>query len=334
MSSSVLRVNDFADKSEATRVYFKKVGEKKSDGFAVVCQGEVYVIDAGRGKDGEMLRILLEIREEWRKRAALADTAEAKLDVHVIISHLHPDHVAAFPIIFADGRIRVRSVLLPERSHLADEAEGALPDLIRFENRIDALMDQLRENGHPVKKPRRIPFGEKVHLPIPNGNAYLDLYPAHLDWSETRESESEGMLFLKKYASPTYADNPELGYANGIMNGNSLWVKLTSGNQVVLITGDQRDSDEMLGAMIRHYGREEFLCDVMKLPHHGEKNYPRELLEYTRPNVMIFTAADGDETPETKALCARIGRSFFLCDGTLKITLEEGGIRTEGILPR
>lgn len=336
-NKSYLCVNDFAPKNDKLSLYFKKVGEKKSDGFAVIVNGEVYVIDAGRGKDEEMLNFLLSLREKWlagQTDPAFSESSPAKLEIHIIVSHPHPDHVAALPLIFSDPRFCILSVHAPERAYRSKNVDGALAPLVNFENRMDTLLEYLHAYSHTAREIHSLPYGIALTIPLKNSDTVLDLYPSPFDWSEDRPSDSEGFRFLLKYSSPTYQDNPELGYANGILNGNSLWVKITKGNQSALITGDQRASEEMLDSMIRYYGEENFRCDILKLPHHGEKNYPPYLLEVSSPKIMIFTASEGYQTPETVALCKEYGDAYHLCDGNLVLTLDGKNISAEGISPR
>ena len=99
-------------------------------------------------------------------------------------------------------------------------------------------------------------------------------------------------------------------------------MKIEKGSQAVLITGDQRASDEMLGRMIRHHGEEHFRCDVLKIPHHGEKNYPPYLVEIAKPKVSVFTVDRRRATPETVALCETLGDVRYLGDGNLVLTFD------------
>lgn len=337
MSKPYIRVNNFAPRDGKTTLFCKKVGSKKSDGFAIIENDKVYVIDAGRGDDREMPRFLLELRAKWlanQEDATLIDDENARLEIHIIVSHPHPDHIAAFKRIFPDFRFAILSILAPVRAHLSLNVPGALEKLTIFEDRLELYEKMLPVYLHPCTAITRLPYGEKYTLPIPHSKTLLEIYPSQFDWSEDRDSESEGIRFLRKYLSPTYKDDPEHGYSNGAANGNSLWVKITKGNSVALITGDQRASDEMLGSMIRYYGEEEFRCDVLKLPHHGEKNHPPYLISVSKPSFTIFTCAEGYDTPETQDLCEKISDVYYLRDGNLFFELSEDKIIPYGISPR
>ena len=50
-------VNALAQKDERMTVFFKGVVGKKSDGFAVVNDGKVFVIDIGKEGDTEYIKI-------------------------------------------------------------------------------------------------------------------------------------------------------------------------------------------------------------------------------------------------------------------------------------
>lgn len=330
-------VNEHAPADENMYLYFKKVGIKKSDGFALIEGREVYVIDGGQSNDEGMLNFLISLREKWllnRPDSAGLEDEPAKLEIHMIISHSHSDHIGILPAIMSDSRFCVLSIYAPERSYRSKDVADALPSLVAEENKMDILLEHLHTYGHVADEICRLPYGRKHAIFLENSDTVLELYSAPFDWSEDRASELEGFGLISKYTSPTYKDNPERGYTNGILNGNSLWVKITKGKHVVLITGDQRDSDEMLGSMIRYYGEENFCCDILKLPHHGEKNYCPYLLEVSKPKITVFTAADGHQTRETQVLCERLGDVFCLCDGNLLFILNDAGITSEGILPR
>ena len=337
MNKNYISVNDFAPKDGKTTLFCKKVGDKKSDGFALVENGLVYVIDAGRGDDKEMHEFLLDLRAKWlanQSDTSLLERDDARLEIHLIVSHPHPDHIAAFKYILPDFRLCILSILAPVRAHLSLDVPGALEKLTAFEDRLALYEQMLPVYLHPCRAITRLPYGEKFTLPLPDSKTVMELYPAQFDWSEDRPSESEGIRFLKKYQSPTYKDDPEHGYSNGVANGNSLWVKITKGEKVALITGDQRASDEMLGSMIRHYGEEEFRCEILKLPHHGEKNFSPYLMSVAKPRISIFTCAEGYDTPEAQDACEKLGDVYYLRDGNLFFDLEENAIHPYGISPR
>lgn len=333
MEKAYLAVNEFAPRDGKLCVYFKKTKPcKKSDGFAAILDGEVYLIDVGGRKDEEMLRFLTSLWEAWLKNAPnTVEKDAARLEVNVIISHSHPDHLGGIHFILDDPRFTVKSFFAPCRSVASVISPDAIPTLTEEEDKLDGWVRRLQEEGLSPESIVRIPYGCTRVIPFHGEDARLTVYATPFDWSEDRPSESEGIRFLKKYTSPTYISCPEKGWANGVLNGNSLWVKIVKGDQAVLITGDQRDSDEMLGAMIRFYGMEAFRCDVMKLCHHGEKNFAPHFIEQSGAKIFIFTVSREIMTPETAELCGKIGKWYSLGDGNLVLTLDGAGGITETV---
>lgn len=330
------RVNDLSPQDDKLSVFFKKVGEKKSDGFALIENGEIFIIDSGLKDDDGLLEYLLSLREKWLSETPdLVENQNARLEINIIVSHPHPDHIGAMPKILCDPRFCVLSLYAPTRSYRSTDVPEALAYLVKFEDALEAFPAHLEAYGHTAREIHRLPFGRTLSFPFGSCGTRISVYPSPYDWSEDRPSESEGFRFLLQFRSPTYQNDPEHGYSNGILNGNSLWVKVTKGNQAVLITGDQRASDEMLGAMIRYYGEAEFDSDILKITHHGEGNYCPQLLSAANPKITIFTAAHGKSTPETEELCKQRGADrYYLCDGNLLFTLDGNSITSEGIQSR
>ena len=253
----------------------------------------------------------------------------------LIVSHAHSDHMAALPLLLDDGRFCVTEIYAPARSFLGSNVESAIPSLVEHEDKLETLCQGLAERGHTAKGITRLAYGKPITLKMGSEDAILKIYPSHIDWSEDRPTEREGIRFILANNSENYKDNPQVGYTNGILNGNSLWVKVTKGERSVLITGDQRDSDEMLGSMIRYYGKGELACDVLKLTHHGEENYPPYLLEVARPSITVFTTSHEKAKRETVELCEEMGLvNYYACDGDLFIHTNGKEIRVTGIDPR
>ena len=328
-------VNHLAPRDDEITVFFKKVTGSKSDGFAVVDNGKVFVIDVGKSGDTELINFLIDLRSKWLGEKILPDGQTAKLELTLFVSHAHPDHIGALPILLDDERFCVTEIYAPVRAYLSFDVPGALPILVESENKFESICRDISLKGHTAKGITRIPYGKVVSIQSGDADTGIKIYPSHIDWSGDYPSDKEGFKFIRSYESPTYKNCPEKGYANGILNGNSFWVKVSKGNHSVLITGDQRASDEMLGAMIRYYGKNEFDCDVLKLPHHGEKNYSPYLLDVAKPQFVVFTASSEKATPETVELCEKMGcTNYYICDGNLFFTVNQKEITAHGISPR
>lgn len=333
-------VNNLAPRDEEwTTVFFKKVIGSKSDGFAVVDNGKIFVIDIGKAddksEDVELIKYLLSLRERWIGENPLPDDKPAKLELTVIISHAHSDHMGALPLLVNDERFCITDIYAPKRSCLSLDVSGALPPLVESENRLERVCEDLSKKGHTAKGITRIPYGDVYSIPSGSDDLILKIYPSHIDWSEDRPSDKEGFRFILTNNSDTYKNIPIKGYSNGILNGNSLWVKVIKGERSVLITGDQRDSDEMLGSMIRYYGENEFECDVLKIPHHGEKNYSPYLLSVAKPQYTVFTVSYQKATRDTVKLCEQMGCvNYYTADGDLFFYVSAKEVRACGIAPR
>ena len=329
MEHTAFSANDFAPQDGKLSVYFKKFVEKKSDGFAAVFDGDIYIIDVGGTKDGGMLRFLTELREKWLANAPKeVDTENARLEVHIIISHPHPDHVGALPFILSDPRICVIELIAPKRTYRSLPGPNFLSNLAVFEERLYGPLSLLSEYHHKTMEVKNLPYGKIFSIRPEKADVKLDIYPSPLDWCENPDTYRY-LLETSAKNNAFYREHPEIGCANGTLNGNSLWVKIQKGNQIVLITGDQKADDAMLGNMIRFYGEEHFRCDVLKLPHHGEKNYPPYLIEVASPVITVFTVSREIATPETKALCEEVSTPYFLGDGNLILTLDGKTIEAE-----
>lgn len=329
-SKPYFSVNTLAPRDEEwTTVVFKKLMGSKSDGFVVLDKGKVFVIDIGKREDVTLIHFLAALREKWLGERHLENGNVAKLELTLIVSHSHSDHIGALPYLINDERFCITDIYAPQRPYLSLDVAGALPLLAESEDRMESLCTELLQKGHTAKGITRIPYGKAYTIPSESTDCALTIYPAHIDWSEDRPCEQEGFRFLLAHNPATYQDNPTLGYTNGILNGNSLWVKVIKGERSVLITGDQRDSDEMLGAMIRHYGEREFACDVLKIPHHGHKNYSPYLLRVANPQYAVFTGSRERITPETVKLCEEKGcANYDTEDGNLFFYMSAKEIHT------
>ncbi len=335
MNKNYFPVNSLAPKGEDTTVFVKKVIGAKSDGFAVVDNGKIFVIDIGKADDVALIDYLLALREKWLDKKPVPNGIPARLELTLIVSHPHPDHIAALPLLLDDERFCVTEIYAPTRSCITLDPSKAPPSLVKYENRLEAACELLAPKGHTAEGITRVPFGSVYPVEAGSSDTVLEIYPSHIDWSEDLPSDKEGYRYILANNPESYKDMAEKGYSNGVLNGNSLWVKVTKGKCSVLITGDQRDRDEMLGAMIRHYGEEAFDCDVLKIPHHGEGNYSPHLIGAAKPKFTVFTTSVQTAMPDTVKLCEKMGCiNYYTGDGNLFFCIDGKGIKAYGIDPR
>ena len=98
--SEIISVNSFVKGAPEMRVVFlERLSTKKSDAFYIMCTDEngmeLYLVDGGLAT-GKCMMELNNLRKEILKQAGLESenkNKNYKLDVHLLISHFHSDHV-------------------------------------------------------------------------------------------------------------------------------------------------------------------------------------------------------------------------------------------------
>ena len=150
-------VNTLAPKDDKVTVYFKRVGEKKSDGFAVIENGSILVIDVGMENDNALVNYLLDLRKSWLDGYSGTDDLPKRLEIAVVVSHAHPDHMASLPLLLEDPRFCVTALYAPNRAYLSGDVENALPPLVKYESKLAAMCDHLDSLDHVAKEITRIP---------------------------------------------------------------------------------------------------------------------------------------------------------------------------------
>ncbi len=326
-------INDFAPFDDSMTVFLKKAPGHKSDGFAVIINGEIYVIDSGTDDDTGIIEYLLALREKWLENCP--DGYEnAKLCIHLIISHTHNDHVNAQFALIKNKHFDVISAVAPTRAYLSTDVPGANEYMVKSENKLDQMERLLCEYGHSTKAVMHIPFAQKQIINIKNSDAIIEIFPSPFDWSVTYPSEDMGFKHILK--DNAGRQNFDFSNHNAVLNANSLWTKFTYKGRVVLFTGDQRDTKEVLNRMIDFYGKEQFECDVLKYIHHGEQRYNPYLVEATRPKIIVFSGGALEDliNPKAKEQCINAGDLYILGDGSLTLTITEDSIIPSGISPR
>lgn len=245
--------------------------ENKSDGFLLLDQGEkgvqVFLVDGGLAT-GESLKALLNLREKILRENGLADKVSSpkyKLEITLLVSHFHIDHVNEV----------IHSVLPCRRFLRVKAAYFGAPSVFAHDTNHYALFDGdlshrpnlLRTAAcyQPLMEKHMIGFGETALLPLQSGQMQFFMSPR--DWGEPWAID----FLAERY----YDSDPAKIYesiAVGVVNANSLWMRASAFGHSVLLTGDvtKRNSayTEAMDDMIAAHG-EALRSDIVKMPHHG-----------------------------------------------------------------
>ncbi len=309
----MIRVNDFPPSSRTMTLFFKQVTTKKSDGAVAVCGQNVLVIDSGTEDDCGVLNYLLHLRETWLcEHTDFIEAEQAKLAVRLFITHAHADHIPAVFHLVRHPFFRIEAVYAPPRAALADIGSNEI--LTQSENQFILLQDELHRYGHESAQVRHLAFGEHRTISL-DADCKMELFASPFDWSS-----GEGYdLVIKenvRFANPVAAE------CNGVLNNNSIWMKLTSNGQSFLHTGDQRDNELAVDHMMQFHGTDNFKCDVLKYIHHGEGRYSQYLSDVTRPAVTIFTGLEKHIRPEALAAAKHYGTACCADGGDVILRLD------------
>lgn len=295
-----VRVNDFASTENMT-LFFKQVIENKSDGFVAIAGQTVFVIDSGRFEDKGVLEYLLKLRESWLSQYPhLLGEKQAKLAVQLFITHAHDDHLPALFHLVHHPFFRIEKIYAPPRAALADTDEN--PILSQCENRFVTLWEELQIYGHTGAEMVHLSFGEH-RLVSWDKTCQMEIFAPPFDWSFRERRD----LIWKE--NQRFEDKIQYE-CNGILNNNSIWMKLTFNSQSVLFTGDQRDNALALDYMIQFHGADKFKCDVLKYIHHGGKRYSKYLFEIAQPLITVFTDVENNIFPEALEDANHYGKGY------------------------
>lgn len=306
-------VNDFAPSTGKMTLFFKQVTGKKSDGFAAIVGQTVFVIDSGRIEDQGVLEYMLSLRKAWLSdHPELLEDERAKLVIQLVITHAHSDHMPAVFHLVRHPYFRIEKVYAPPRAALADTDEN--PRLTQNENRFVALWEELQSNGHVNAEIIHLSFGD--HQTISWGdNCLMELFAPPFDWSF---GEARALIWKE---NEKFED--KLTYeSNGILNNNSIWMKLTFNGQSVLFTGDQRDNTLAVDNMMQFHGLDNFKCDVLKYIHHGGRRYSKFLTDVTQSAVTVFTDVEKNIFPEALEAANHYGKGYSTEGGNLILELD------------
>lgn len=252
-------------------VFIKRRNVDKSDAFYLMNTDEagfeLFLIDGGTNT-GRCTEELLMLRKEILARAGLEaqeDNERYKLELTLLISHFHADHVKElFSNLLVNKYIAIKAAYYPVATALPQDGTYKNNNNGEFKWRpkvISAL-----NTYHKAAPQIEVPYGQTIDLETRIG--HIRLYGASEDWGTQENIKRCGELY---YPTPTemYED-----ISTAVLNSNSTWVRAEFGGHSVLFTGDtmkkvESADDEGLERMIAYYG-EELRSNIVKFPHHGQ----------------------------------------------------------------
>lgn len=295
-------VNALARGEKALTVRFPAHRDNKSDGFLLLDQGDkgldVFLADGGLAT-GESLQALLSLRERILTENGLAAQVKSpryKLEITLLISHFHIDHVNALiqQVLPCRKFIRIKAAYYPQISAYAKDKNHLLAHDGDVSHRANFL--RVAACYQPLMEKREIPFAQTLCLPLQNGE--LQFFAQPKDWGE-----AEGVQFFKDHY---HKNDPQKAFDSlsvAVVNANSLWMRAQAYGKSVLLTGDTTKKfaqyEEALDVMIARYG-DMLRSDIVKMPHHGFKRNKavplvvQHLLRRSADECVVLTALEGN----------------------------------------
>lgn len=270
--SGMISVNSLVTGAPEMRcVFLERLSTKKSDAFYVTTTDEngmeLYLIDGGLAT-GKALLELLNLRKEILTKAGLQSEHKNdsyKLDVTLLISHFHSDHVRELSSgLIASRYLRINAVYMPAATALDQSGvyeNGNNSDLDNRPSVLSAL-----EKYQPQAETHVVEFGDVRAVPLNVGE--LTLYASPVDWGTSEYAEKVGKLYYAGNAAKRRTDTPV-----AVLNANCLWMRFSFAGHSILFTGDvmkklETGNAEALDLFVQEYG-EALRSDVVKFPHHG-----------------------------------------------------------------
>ena len=305
-ADSSIPVNQLVTGENEMRVVFlKRIDKNKSDAFYILNttpQGlEVFLIDGGRSNK-HCRDELLDLRADILTRAGLAEEINKSghvLEIKVILSHFHGDHVNELldNIAKISPRIRLTGLYFPAATALTRDGtynNDANDDLLK-RYKVLTTVNTFHRKYCPQYE---VPFGETMDVPSLLGN--IRLYASPVDWGA-----GEYVKWMEDYHFAAKPQNIHSGMATEVINGNCLWMRVEYAGHSVLFTGDtnkkfENRDDEALDLFIARYG-EELRSDIVKFPHHGRgrdaacKPCKAHLMTSDPLAACILSGVDGPE---------------------------------------
>lgn len=301
----------------------------QSDGFSLL-------LDGGSAMAGEFEHFPHRIRAaEYLKQAGLSN-----IDL-LILSHIHEDHVCGLEAVlnqFSVGEIRLPydPALFSEARALAPNA-SAPPSVHLFAAAFRATMRILESAKLQAIPVEVLQIGDRLSLP--SGIELAVLAPS------TAVRQDFERLLAKSFAAHDPTD--ALLELDRTANDSSLLLKLCTGNAELLLAADNCPDK---------WNLEDFSTlknvNVLKLPHHGQKDSVCEEIISKIPLTHVITTASSDRryhsaNPEVYNTLLRLNPQMTLLftderdylpyfknpDGAraIKLVIDSRGIHTEFI---
>ena len=289
-------LNNIMEKDGVLTVYNSPAcAAAHQDGFVFIYNGEIYLIDGGMTDTSasSTYSYLLKLRDSVIAGTDIATASDMKLQLNLIISHFHYDHVQALAEqIIPDGKFEIANIYYTKPSVYAlggdsDERAGVL------------------DAANTAKSVRHeLDFGKTEEFSV--GELSFKLYAPSEDWGKDSASKIRSIYYPSKGADYACSDAVE--------NSNSMWTRVSFGGKTMLFTGDvtkkmhesyeKIDGYDDIGgepfdAMISYYGKSEFDIDIVKFPHHGSDRTAamHAVQEVMTPDVIIFTSLYNEYRP-------------------------------------
>ena len=277
----IISVNSLVKgKKEMRVVFLERLSTKKSDAFYIACTDEngmeLYLVDGGLAT-GKCMMELNNLRKEILKNAGLESESKNKnykLDVHLLISHFHSDHVRELSSgLITHKYLRMLSAYYPaptvlDQSGVYDNSKNS-----DIDDRKSVLSTLSR--AWPEAEQHEIGFGDTYIVDTNIGE--LKLFASDMDWGTPENAKYAEDMYYPTDLAARRTDMPV-----AVVNCNCLWMRFAFAGHSVLFTGDTMKkktdvNDEPLDRFIAYYGGEALKSDIIKYPHHGLSRNPAAL---------------------------------------------------------
>ncbi|MBR6787966.1 MAG: hypothetical protein IKM26_08610 [Clostridia bacterium] len=276
--NEIISVNSLVKGPKEMRVVFlERLSDKKSDAFYITCTDEngmeLYLVDGGLAT-GKCMMELNNLRKEILKKAGLESenkNKNYKLDVHLLISHFHSDHVRELSNgLISHKYMRMLSAYYPaptvlDQSGVYDNSKNS-----DIDDRAGVLSTLNR--CWPDAEQHEIGFGDTYIVDTNIGE--LKLFASDMDWGTPENAKYTEEVYYPTDLAARRSDMPV-----AVVNCNCLWMRFAFAGHSVLFTGDTMKKktdvhDEPLDRFIAYYGGEALKSDIIKYPHHGLSRNP------------------------------------------------------------